>query len=67
MSLCVKQGQSEVGDWRSDLLRAVGDVFTKEDEGLLTAVRAQRATGQLTPDAAHRLEQAIDEQVLFVV
>lgn len=61
--VCVLQGESEVGDWRGELVRAVGDVFAKEGEGLLTRARTQRATGQLQSDIADSLEQLIDEQV----
>ncbi len=52
-----------MGDWRGDLLKAVSDVFSREDEGLLTAVRSHRSTGLLAPDTADRLERIVDEQV----
>ena len=61
-NVCLQDGSGS--DWRSDLLHAVGEIFSKEREGLLAELRTYSRTthGQDLP-AVERLEKLIREQV----
>ena len=56
-----------MGDWRADLLQAVGEVFAKENEGLLAKVHTHRVANDLTPSVAEKLEQQIEIQVCSLI
>ncbi len=59
--------ENSSADWRSDLLQAVGYVFTKEREGLLAELRAQLAARGENPENSEEIINEIENHIRRLV